>query len=244
MNSRRKFLLSGTMASTALLTAKPFTSLANRFSPLTGFSINEHQLTLVHTGVQHNSGNNQAIRQIADLKKQTGNLVLLHAGQTIRENALQLGYDATLQPKYCAAASSTNYKIVYKGDIKIGIITASTLQHSTIKHTNALAGFLKQEKHCNIVICLSQLGFKNKTTVDDLTLAAQSEHLDIIIGGNPENHTANPVVAQNRNKAEVLIHADAGNGFAFGNIEINFDERGNKRSIAINNLQTRTTGNS
>lgn len=41
MNTRRKFLLSGSMATTALLTAKPFHSLAGIINPLAGVSFDE-----------------------------------------------------------------------------------------------------------------------------------------------------------------------------------------------------------
>jgi hypothetical protein len=244
MNTRRKFLLSGSMASVALLTAKPFTALANTLAPVTGFSINSNKIILLHTG-NYNPGNQYlAVQQITQLKKSTGNMVLLHAGNPVNENSGGLHFDSVLHPANCASVSANNYKIIYKDKIKIGIITAATGEKDTLHKTGALSVFLKKDKNCDLVICLSKLGFKNKTAVDDITLAENSTALDIIIGGHATNYTQHAVTAQNKNRHEVIIHSAANTGFALGNIEVGFDDAGNKNSIALNNLLTRITADS
>jgi hypothetical protein len=239
MNTRRNFLVRGSMATTALLIAKPFKSLANTLAPITGYSISDNKIVLVHTGDHNKSFQQDAIQQIAGLKRNTGNLLLLHAGKENEGITTRLNYDALYKADECVSITNSNYRIIYKGDIKIGIITAVTGQKATVKNINTLSAFLKKEKNCQVVVCLSHLGFKNKTTVDDLKLASRSNNIDIIIGGRADNFTANPVIAQNSKKAEVIIHADGGNGFAFGNIEIDFDEKRNKKSVAINDLTAR-----
>ena len=244
MNTRRKFLLSGSMASVALLTAKPFTTLANTLAPVTGFSVNSNKIVLLHTG-NYNPGNQSlAVQQISRIKKNTGNLVLLHAGNAVRENAENIHFDSVLKPANCASVSANNYKIIYKDKIKIGIITAAAAEKNTVNKTLALAVYLKEEKNCDLVICLSKLGYKNKTAADDIQLAENSTALDIIIGGHPSNYTLHAVTAQNKNRHEVIIHSAADAGFALGNIEVGFDVAGNKNSIALNNLLTRIAADS
>ncbi len=244
MSTRRKFLFNGGMATAALLTAKPFTTLANTLAPVTGFSINNNKIVLLHTGNFNPANKYLAVEQIKQLKKNTGNLVLLHAGNPAQENTGGLQFDSVLEPANCASVSANNYKIIYKDKIKIGIITAASGDKDTLNKTAALSVFLKKEKNCDLVICLSKLGFKNKTAVDDIQLAENSTALDIIIGGHPSNYTLHAITAQNKNRHEVIIHSAADTGFALGNIEVGFDDAGNKNSVALNNLLTRITANS
>ena len=141
--------------------------------------------SLLHTA-NYNPGNQYlAVEQITQLKKNTGNLVLLHAGNPVQENTGGLRFDSVLEPANCASVSANNYKIIYKDKIKIAIITAAAGEKDTLNKTEALAAFLKKEKNCDLVICLSKLGYKNKTAVDDIQLAENSTALDIIIGGHP-----------------------------------------------------------
>lgn len=232
------------MATAALLTVKPFTTIANTLAPVTGFSINSNKIILLHTGNYNPANKYLAVQQITQLKKNTGNLVLLHAGNPVHEDTGGLHFDSVLEPTNCASVSANNYQIIYKGKIKIGIITAAAGEKDTLNKTEALSVFLKREKNCDLIICLSKLGYKNKNTVDDMQLAENSTSLDIIIGGHPSNYTMHPITAQNKNRHEVIIHSAADTGFALGNIEVGFDDAGNKNSIALNNLLTRITADS
>jgi 5'-nucleotidase len=94
---------------------------------------------------------------------------------------------------------------------------------------------LKKEKNCAIVVCLSQLGYENKNTPDDITLAKESTDLDIIIGGHAENFHLHAIVALNHNNSEVIIHSASGNSFDCGKIEIDFDKQGRKNHISFAN---------
>jgi 2',3'-cyclic-nucleotide 2'-phosphodiesterase (5'-nucleotidase family) len=230
MNTRRKFLFSGSMATAALLTAKPFTSIANSLSPVTGFSINNNSLVLAHTGNAIHAGTGQVLQHIAKLKNSGANLIMLHAGDTTP--ALHTAYDASMHTGESFSISTHDYKIVYKGDIKTGVITANNKSASADK-INALAVYLKKEKNCHLVVCLSQLGYKSKTGLDDMSLAAYSTHLDIIIGGHITNFCKSPMTTLNKNKEEVIINHAGTNGLAFRKIEIGFDNRGRKNQLAF-----------
>jgi len=230
MNTRRKFLFSGSMATAALLTAKPFTTIANSLGPLTGISINKNSLVLAHTGNAMHLAPEQTLQHINKLKNNS-NLMLLHAGSNAPASTKESLYDASMHTGESFSVSAGDYKIIYKNDIKTGIITAD--KSASAEGINALAVYLKKEKNCHLVVCLSQLGYQSKKGLDDLSLAAASTHLDIIIGGHADNFCTRPVIAQNKNKEEVIINHAATSGLALRKIEIGFDKRGKKGQVAF-----------
>ena len=227
MNTRRKFLLSGSMAATALLTAKPFTTIANSLSPVTGFSINNNSLVLAHTG--NAAGAAGSLQQLQKLKS-SSNLLMLHAVNTTP--AIKPVYDASLHSGESYSVATNDYKILYKGNIKTGIITAKD-QSVSADSINTLAIYLKKEKNCQLVVCLSQLGYKSANGLNDLELAAASTHLDVIIGGHADDYCTRPVIAQNKNKEEVIINHAATNSLALRKIEISFNNLGKKAQVAF-----------
>ncbi|MBL7703169.1 MAG: hypothetical protein JNM14_13030 [Ferruginibacter sp.] len=229
MNTRRKFLLSGSIATAALLASKPFTAVANKLSPVTGYSFNNNNIVLAHTGSSIGAGN--TLQHISKLKAAADNLIMLHAGDHHAPVDTAGVYDASMQEGVSFSVAAGDYKIIYKGDIKTGVITAYS--QSSLADINALALFLKKEKRCNLVVCLSQLGYKSSTGLNDLELAAQSTHLDIITGGHASNFCKSPVVVWNKNKEEVIINHAAAEGLALRKIEIAFDNQGRKRQVAF-----------
>jgi hypothetical protein len=241
MKSRRNFIQKGSFATLALIAAKPFNSIANTSFASTGISLQDNKIALVHNA---NTKKYQQLisKKITQLKSNANNMVLLQTGKSNDTYAF-VGNDVAVQSELTTALTNDSYKIIYKGDIKIAIVKANAGEKNTVQRINALSSYLKKEKNCHIVVCLSQLGFKNKVVLDDIKLAQQSSNLDVIIGSNPANFSANSFVAQNNSKEEVIIQSAIDNGFALGNIEIEFDDRQNKKNIAINNLLTRLPEN-
>ncbi|MEO7308796.1 MAG: hypothetical protein ABIX01_00245 [Chitinophagaceae bacterium] len=228
MNTRRKFLLNGSIAATALLVAKPFSSMADSFDSLTCSGFNQQSIVLAHTG--NNSSNSQPLSQIKNLKSNYSNLLMLHAATTA--GVPDIAYDATMQTSAANAIRVSDYRVIYKGKIKTGIILADNASAS-FSGLNDLAVYLKEERACDLVVCLSQLGFKAGNNSDDLSLAATSTHIDIIIGGHADNFCKLPVIALNSKKEEVIINHSAGADLALHKIEIGYDNRGRKNSVAI-----------
>lgn len=231
MNNRRKFIFQSGIAATAVLVAKPFNIFAKVIAPYSLTSTNK--VVFAHTGNYNSANRHQTINHIADLKNSTGNLVLLHAGHSGGDNAGYPGYDASMNPESNASLATGNYKIIYKGKIKIGVISAGPGMKNPSAEINALSSRLKKEKNCDLVICLSQLGYKNKNKMDDITLAEESTDIDAIIGGHAENFSRQPVIAMNKNETEVIINHAAGNKLAFRKIEIDFDDNRKKKHIAF-----------
>ena len=239
MNSRRNFLLKGSMATTALIAYNPFKSFANTLSPVTGFSINDNKVIFLHTG-DHKYNRQVTGTQVGELvQKNAANLMLVHAGDINNAPSASLKYDIALPDGPAEVFSKNSYRILHKGNIKTGIVYAAEGEKGVIKRINELSAWLKNTKGCHVVVCLSQLGYKNKTSVDDVQLANESSHLDVILCSNSTNFSKRPFIAHNSNKEEVIINSAAGNIFDFGNIEMCFDDKGKKSSIAINNLRKR-----
>lgn len=233
MNTRRKFLIQGSMATTAMFALNPLTSIARVASTFTGPGGSNSQLLFLHTANMISPGDYPAIKFIKEIKNNNTNAILLKAGQDVQEETGRLTYDVSIHGSDDLSAMTGDYKIINKGNLRTGIISAKMGESDIIEKINTLSTYLKKEKNCSIVVCLSQLGYKNKNTTDDITLADKSTHLDIIIGGHVKNFQKNPVIALNRNNSEVIIHSASGDPFACGIIKIDFDGQGRKKLIGF-----------
>lgn len=230
MHTRRKFLIQGSMATTALLASRPMSAIARITSPLTGFGGQTENLVFLHTGTTKPSGNQWGIPELIGKHRQA---VLLHAGRKMPGNDLAFSYDASSPESKDSSAISGNYKIINKGKLRIGIIHASPGEENVIQKIESLSARLKKEKNCHLVVCLSHLGYRNNHAPDDLTLANKSTHLDFIIGGHEKNFHTLPVIASNALHHEVVIHSASGNPASCGIIQIAFDSKAGKKGIGF-----------
>lgn len=234
MKNRRYFLIQSTLATTAMVALKPLTSIGNTLSQFTGLSGSHDKLALLHTG-NPNITSVKAIKYIQDIKANNKNVILLNAGADMQDEHGSLIYDASIIGSNDLSAITGEYKIITKGNTRTGIISARPEQSNIIQKIKILSTWLKEEKNCTVVVCLSQLGYKNENTTDDITLAKESTHLDIIVGGHAENFHSHPIVTLNRKNSEVIIHSALGNVFECGTIEIDFDRQGRKNHISFAN---------
>lgn len=235
MHSRRKFIIQGSLATTAMLALKPFNAIAMAASPFTGLSGSYGKLVFLHTANLNPNCDSQVIQYIKDIKKSNANAILLKAGQNAEYETSQLAYDVSFNSDNALSVMTGDYKIINTGNIRTGIISAKPGDSDVIQKVNTLSAWLKKEKNCTVVVCLSRLGYKNRSTPDDITLAKQSTHLDIIIGGDAKNFQQHPMIALNSNNEEVVIHSAAGEPAVFGKIEIDFNEKGQKKHISFTN---------
>ena len=231
MKSRRNFLKQGALASTALVVLKPFESIASVTSSFTGVNSSQHKLVFLHTAHLDSYGDHNVIRYIKNIKSNNKNAILLKAGHVKREESYSLNYDASVNDVNNTSTIKGYYKIIKKDGLKTGIVYANPVESNVISNVIILSTYLKKEKKCTMVVCLSGLGYQNKNTPDDLTLAKSSADIDMIIGGHRENFSNHPFIALNSNHAEVIIHAASRDTFTCGEIEIDFDSRGEKRGL-------------
>ncbi|HLT87733.1 MAG TPA: metallophosphatase [Sphingobacterium sp.] len=99
---------------------------------------------------------------------------------------------------------------------------------------NRIAKMLKKDKKCDLVICLSHLGYNyNDDKIDDLKLAARSRHVDIILGGHTHTFLDEPTRVRNLDGNEVWVNQMGFAGIRLGRLDVVFNQAtGEKRIIA------------
>ncbi|MFH0894053.1 MAG: metallophosphatase [Bacteroidota bacterium] len=90
--------------------------------------------------------------------------------------------------------------------------------------------FLKKEKKCDVIICLSHMGVDSDNGGPcDITLAKQSKNIDIIIGGH-SHRTLEPAYCWKNSDGEDIVIAQVGwGGVKLGRIDLLFDKKSKKK---------------
>lgn len=97
---------------------------------------------------------------------------------------------------------------------------------------NSKAKYLKTKENCDLVICLSHLGFKYKSEkISDIKLAEQTSNIDLIIGGHTHSFLNNPVIIKNKSQKDVLISQVGFGAIKLGKIDFYF----HKKNLTISN---------
>ncbi|MBM1107504.1 metallophosphatase [Aurantibacter crassamenti] len=94
---------------------------------------------------------------------------------------------------------------------------------------------LKNEYHCDLVICLSHLGYdyKNKKRPSDLGLATKTEYTDLIIGGHTHTFLDKPTVIKNKLGKDILVNQAGCYGLNLGRIDFYFDSAKNASASGV-----------
>ena len=129
------------------------------------------------------------------------------------------------------------YKIFKKGRIKVGVfglgiemvglisenLSAGTKYLDPVTKGNETAYKLKKEKNCDLVICLSHLGYQySDNKVSDKRLANETENIDLIIGGHTHTFLNAPVVFKNKKGDDVLVNQVGWAGINLGRLDFDF----------------------
>ena len=123
------------------------------------------------------------------------------------------------------------YVIINTGKFKVGITGVGhpvngIIYNDAIECANKTAQLLKTEQNCDLVICLSHLGYKNEgDKPDNKKLAQQSEGIDLIVGGHNRKVLAAPVVVFNKQKHEVLLSQAGWDGLMMGKTVFHFEAK-------------------
>lgn len=130
-------------------------------------------------------------------------------------------------------------KVFKKGGVKIGVfgvgielkgLVSETIYGKTqyldpIKEANACALELKKEG-CDVIICLSHLGYEyGDAQVSDKVLAANSEHIHLILGGHTHTFLTEPTQVKNRAGNTVLINQTGWGGVHLGRLDFYVDDQ-------------------
>ncbi|MCD7899462.1 MAG: metallophosphatase [Bacteroides sp.] len=130
------------------------------------------------------------------------------------------------------------YIIIKRKGIKIGVFGLGTRLEGMVQASNCegvtylepyetanrIAKLLKKKKKCDLVICLSHLGFQSsdKNPVSDTILAGKTSNIDIILGGHSHTLLQKVEVVNNLEGKNVYINQVGKSGIYLGELEIEF----------------------
>lgn len=148
------------------------------------------------------------------------------------------------------------YKIFFKGGIKIGVTGVGIELEGLVSkdlygdieyldpiyHANRVANYLKIEEQCDLVVCLSHLGYDygKKGPVSDLLFAKASKDIDLILGGHTHTFLETPQKIKNDSHQKVLINQVGWAGINLGRVDFYVDKWSNSKDISGTNLIVKT----
>ncbi|NHM07749.1 bifunctional metallophosphatase/5'-nucleotidase [Flavobacterium sp. CYK-4] len=132
------------------------------------------------------------------------------------------------------------YKIFNKDGIKVGIFGLGialeglvdkknykeTIYNDPVGVAQDMARLLKHEQKCDLVICLSHIGYQYKNEPDkicDVKLAALTQDIDLIIGGHTHTFLDKPTVLKNAVGQDVLVNQVGCYGVNLGRVDFYFE---------------------
>ena len=132
------------------------------------------------------------------------------------------------------------YKIINKNGIKIGIFGLGVELEGLVDKKNYketvyidpvgisqdMARILKHEEKCDLVICLSHIGYQYKddaAKISDVKLAAVTKDIDLIIGGHTHTFLDKPTVLKNADGIDILVNQVGCYGINLGRIDFYFE---------------------
>ncbi len=140
------------------------------------------------------------------------------------------------------------YKTFVKEGIKIGVFglgieldgLVTKEAYKETKYLNPIAiaqdmsRVLKTEQKCDLIICLSHLGYDYKNSpskISDLKLAKATQDIDLIIGGHTHTFLDEPTIETNAAGKKVLVNQVGCYGLYVGKIDFYFEAKTLKESV-------------
>lgn len=142
------------------------------------------------------------------------------------------------------------YQVFRKGDLKIGVFGlgiqlwglvpkeayGKTKYLDPLPIAQALSEQLKKKKGCDLVVCLSHLGYQySGNKISDCILARETEHIDLIIGGHTHTFLDQPTLIKNKAGRDVIVNQVGWAGIRLGKLDFTFDS---KKNTKLTNAQT------
>jgi 5'-nucleotidase len=144
------------------------------------------------------------------------------------------------------------YKVFKKGKLRVGVFGISiegrglipdslfgeTKYLDPVQKANETAAKLKKEKGCDMIICLSHLGYQYKESnkVSDETLAKETENIDLIVGGHTHTFLDKPVEYINKKGDTVIVNQVGFAGIILGRLDFEFSKFSGKKLSKNHNL--------
>lgn len=141
------------------------------------------------------------------------------------------------------------YKVYIVDGIRIGVFglgikLENLVNKDNYKETNYLDPLeiaqdmeykLRKEEKCDLVICLSHLGYKydNDDRICDLKIAEQTSEIDLIIGGHTHTFLPKPTLVTNKKGNITLVNQVGCFGINLGRIDFYFEEGKNIQNSSV-----------
>lgn len=140
------------------------------------------------------------------------------------------------------------FKIFERNEIRVGVfglgielkglvskaMYGDTRYNDPIATAKKYAQLLKYELKCDLVICLSHLGYKYENEkVSDRILAQTVEDIDLIIGGHTHTFLAKPELITREKSGATLVNQVGYGGINLGRIDFILDDRKAKNKNRI-----------
>lgn len=145
------------------------------------------------------------------------------------------------------------YQIIKKTGLKIGIYGlgielnglvgkqnyGKTVYHDPIDTALKMERILKKDHNCDMVICLSHLGYSyGHDKISDISLAPRTKYTNLFVGGHTHSFLEKPTVLKNALGKTVMVNQAGWAALALGKIEFVFDRTGKMEEpvTIVNNL--------
>lgn len=149
------------------------------------------------------------------------------------------------------AGKFPRYKIFRRSGVKIGVYGlgielknlvsdkhfGNTVYNDPVMVAKEMESFLKNDKKCDLVICLSHVGLRyREKIVSDLVLAEETSMTDLIIGGHTHTFLEKPIVKKNKAGNPVIVNQAWWGGLVVGKIDFVFERSKKKKKATYSEI--------
>jgi 5'-nucleotidase len=142
------------------------------------------------------------------------------------------------------------YKVYKKKGLKIGVFGlgielnglvskknyGNTLYLDPISKAEEMVSEL-QSKKCDLIICLSHLGYSYRSAkIDDLKLASAVSGIDLIIGGHTHTFLDEPTRVKNHQGFETIVHQVGTGALRLGKVDFVFSKENKMKLASVRSL--------
>ncbi|GJM61938.1 metallophosphoesterase [Persicobacter diffluens] len=143
------------------------------------------------------------------------------------------------------------YKIFEKQGLKIGVFAVgveldglvwgenfgATQYLDPIAVSREMVQELRNNQGCDLIVCLSHLGYDYEGAVCDTALAKQVAGVDIILGGHSHTFMEESVFYTNPEGEQVLVNHSGWSGVNLGRIDLTYDLQKKKKRFGGKNME-------
>jgi 5'-nucleotidase len=129
------------------------------------------------------------------------------------------------------------YTVLYRDGLKIGVFgvspeldglvqrdkCAGVVYRDPIAAAQETADLLRNQEHCDAVICLSHLGLKLRSQPCDEELVQNTSGIDLILGGHTHTYMEEPTPYRNKAGKEVPVLHSGSNGVDVGEVTLTYE---------------------